>query len=74
MFVNVKKRDIIERSKLVNSKGEVLIVDDDLIVLELYKEILEVEDYSVTAISDSEEALALIKSKRFDGCFRCLYA
>lgn len=56
-----------------SSKGKVLIVDDDLIVLELYKEILEVEDYSVTALSDPEEALKLIKEEKFDAVVLDVY-
>ena len=65
-MINSKKADIF-------SKGNVLIVDDDLIVLELYKEILEVDNYNVTALSDSEKALELIKKQRFDAVILDVY-
>lgn len=46
---------------------DLLIVDDDLYVLAVLEDLFTEEDgINVTALSDSEEAIALLQDKRFD--------
>ena len=48
---------------------KVLVVEDDLLTLELMEEVLTSLKVEVRALSDSEQAAALIKEERFDGIF-----
>ncbi len=49
-----------------NSKGSILIVDDEIDILVTMKDILEDEGYQVETIDDPEKALKLIEKKDFD--------
>jgi DNA-binding NtrC family response regulator len=44
----------------------ILVVDDDLVLLQNLKEILEAEGYEVTTAADGEGALLLLKEETFD--------
>lgn len=44
----------------------ILIVDDDIILRQMYEERLKAEEYSVDAATDGEEALKKAKDKKFD--------
>jgi len=47
-------------------KGNILIVDDDKDIVNLIRDILEDEDYTVTSAFNGMDALKLIKSSTFD--------
>ncbi len=49
-----------------NSKGNILIVDDEVDILMTMKDILEDEGYSVETTDDPEEALKIVQEKEFD--------
>jgi two-component system response regulator GlrR len=49
-------------------KGNILIVDDNLNLLEVIKMRLESEDYQVTATGDEEQAIGTLKEQVFDLC------
>lgn len=48
-------------------KYRILVVDDEASVLLTYRLILEQQGYAVTACSTSQEAIAAVKKKDFDG-------
>src|SRR5687767_4946531 len=50
------------------SKGNILIVDDNLNLLEVIKMRLESEDYRVTATGDEDQAIGTLKEQVFDLC------
>jgi CheY-like chemotaxis protein len=50
-------RDKTNRNRIRNCRGHILFVDDDAILVELGKDMLEGLGYSVTAFMDSTEAL-----------------
>ncbi len=50
----------------VSYAGEVLIVDDELILIEPFKEVLTEEGYSVTTASSGLEAIRLLEEKEFE--------
>jgi two-component system response regulator GlrR len=60
------KSDAIAEDNM--SKGNILIVDDNLNLLEVIKMRLESEDYRVTATGDEEQAVGSLKEQVFDVC------
>lgn len=44
----------------------ILIVDDDIILRQMYEERLKAEDFTVDSATDGEEALKIAKEKKFD--------
>ncbi len=44
----------------------ILIVDDDIILRQMYEERLKAEDFTVDAATDGEEALKKAKDKKYD--------
>jgi len=63
-------KDALERwmeNQYIPSSGQhVLVVDDDEIVLETLREMVETEGYRVTTVSDGSKALPLIESSAVD--------
>ncbi|MBU1086100.1 MAG: response regulator [Candidatus Omnitrophica bacterium] len=47
-------------------KAKIMIVDDEPIVLRAYKKELEGQDYSITAVSSGQEAIAKAAKEQFD--------
>jgi len=47
-------------------KKKILIVEDDVISLGAYRQILQQRDYAVTTAASAEDALPLIESESFD--------
>ena len=47
-------------------KGKVLVVDDQPMVRETIEDILNREGYDITSVSNGEDALALMRKKKFD--------
>lgn len=45
---------------------EILVVDDNVAICEMYRDVLEEDGYSVTAANSGREALELLDNKRFD--------
>jgi two-component system, NtrC family, response regulator GlrR len=62
------KSDAIAEDRANMSKGNILIVDDNLNLLEVIKMRLESEDYQVTATGDEEQAIGSLKEQVFDLC------
>jgi two-component system response regulator GlrR len=62
------KSDAIAEDRADMSKGNILIVDDNLNLLEVIKMRLESEDYQVTATGDEEQAIGSLKEQVFDLC------
>ena len=48
------------------AKGKILIADDDVTLMDMYKLRLEAEDYEVVTASDGEEAIAEIRKEKPD--------
>lgn len=48
------------------SKGEILVVDDEIAIRELIKEVLGIAEFKVTTTADGLEALNLIRQNKFD--------
>ncbi len=48
------------------SKGKILIADDDITLMDMYKLRLEAEDYEVITAVDGEEAIAEIRKEKPD--------
>ena len=46
------------------SKGNILVIDDEDLMCDLIKQVLEMKDFSVTTITNSTEGLEEIKAKR----------
>ncbi len=58
-----KKSEYILEKEFVRGNGElILVVDDELFVLQISKEILEIQGYSVITATDGAEAIALYAS------------
>ena len=62
------KSDAIAEDRTDMSKGNILIVDDNLNLLEVIRMRLESEDYRVTATGDEEQAIGSLKEQVFDLC------
>ena len=62
------KSDAIAEDRADMPKGNILIVDDNLNLLEVIKMRLESEDYQVTATGDEEQAIGSLKEQVFDLC------
>jgi len=56
----------IDSTKLLDKKGKVLVVDDDEMITDLVKSILEEEGFFVKAAKDGEEALKRIEANDYD--------
>ena len=56
------------RKKLIK-KIRILIVDDENIVLNFFKRLLKYKNCDISAVKTGEEALALVKAKKFDILF-----
>ncbi len=66
----------IDRWLLMHSNGKplhILVVDDDTIIGQLFKDSLDKHGYQVTATLSSLEALELVGSKHFDMIFLDLF-
>jgi excisionase family DNA binding protein len=66
------KKDILDEwlsGKATMIKDSVLVVDDDLVIQDLLKEIIEKQGYSVIVAEDGESALREIESHHFDLVF-----
>lgn len=48
------------------AKGKILIADDDVTLMDMYKLRLEAEDYEVVTAADGEEAIAEIRKEKPD--------
>ena len=48
------------------AKGKILITDDDITLMDMYKLRLEAEDYEVITAADGEEAIAEIRKEKPD--------
>ena len=55
-----------ETSYIKEDKKRILVVDDDLNILKVFKSILEKEDYMVETADTGKEALKKIKKEKFD--------
>ena len=53
-------------SAVVPSSHEVLVVDDEVVVLTVLREILRRSGYRVTTAASAEEAIALMQARQFD--------
>jgi excisionase family DNA binding protein len=51
------------------AQGSILVVDDDLMIRELLKEMIPAQNYVVTTAGNGEEALAEISKKHYDLVF-----
>jgi len=59
-----RKTETISNKDLLRGKGEtILVIDDELFVLQISKEVLEVQGYSVITAMDGAEAIAIFASK-----------
>lgn len=66
--VSASKEDITlnsSESASKQSKAEILIIDDEKLILEVLEEFLK-DYYQVTCVSNSLEAIDIIKNKKFD--------
>lgn len=52
-----------------SGKGSVLVVDDDLMILDMLREMVQGQDYSVTTAASGELALEQVDKKHFDLIF-----
>lgn len=50
-------------------KKKILLAEDEETLLKLYRQMLEAEDYEVTAVATGREALKLMKEETFDLLF-----
>lgn len=48
------------------SKGQILVVDDELAIRELITEVLNIADFQVTTAADGLEALNQVRKTKFD--------
>jgi excisionase family DNA binding protein len=60
---------LVKQSSLGSSKGSVLIVDDDPMIREILREIIESQDYIVMEAESGETALDELKIQHFDLIF-----
>ncbi|WP_186647331.1 response regulator [Fluviispira vulneris] len=66
---NDKKSVVNQTTNSQNSKGNILICDDDEELLETVSEMLQMENYYVTACNKAETALEILKTQNFDIIF-----
>ena len=57
---------VAERGAVVPSAHEVLVVDDEVVVLTVLREILRRGGYRVTTAASAEEAIEMMQKRRFD--------
>ena len=53
----------------MSEKAKVLIVDDQISVIESFKEILKIKDYEVTGFESGHDAIASITKDKYDIAF-----
>jgi excisionase family DNA binding protein len=57
------------RNKSTNHRFSILVVDDEPLVLELFRETLEEQGYTITTVDNGLDAIELIKDRGFDLVF-----
>ncbi|BBH53852.1 response regulator [Fluviispira sanaruensis] len=65
-IVKEKKSTINQTENSQNSKGNILICDDDEELLETISEMLQIENYNVTACNQATTALEILKNQNVD--------
>ncbi len=63
---DIAVKDKEKEEKKVTKKGNIIVVDDEPVILELVKEILTKEGHSVDTATNGKAALKLIKEKTYD--------
>lgn len=51
---------------MILSRANILIVDDEPLVLDMFQRTLELEDYNVITASDAKEATTILKNREID--------
>jgi CheY-like chemotaxis protein len=62
-FMKIKRRD-----KMHGKKKRILVVDDDVTILKVFKKTLEKEGYSVETVDTGKAAIERIKKEKFNVC------
>jgi len=67
-LATARPSQVSQKSKELDSKGKVLLVEDNLINQRLGKRLVEKLGYEVTTASHGREAVEAVKRERFDMC------
>jgi PAS domain S-box-containing protein len=60
---HTQRMEAIRKNKIVQDKGTILIVDDEAVVIEICKDMLEKAGYSVESVTTGKEAISLYQEK-----------